>query len=57
MKFTKRLLENDEYSQNIKTEVISYDKMHNINEIIICNPYCIWQMEKTKEARFIPSLV
>lgn len=51
------LLENGEYSQNIKTSVIPYDKMNDINNIIINNPCRIWSMEQTKEARFMPSLV
>lgn len=51
------LLDNNEYSQKIKTEIIPYDKMDKLNNIIINNPCCIWQMEQTKEARFMPSLV
>ena len=51
------LLENGNYSQNIKTSVIPYDEMKNINEILINNPCRIWNMEQTKEARFMPSLV
>ena len=51
------LLENNEYSKKIKTEIISYDKMDKLNNIIINNPCRIWQMEQTKEARFMPSLV
>lgn len=44
------LLENNEYSKKIKTEIISYDKMDKLNNIIINNPCRIWQMEQTKEA-------
>ena len=51
------LLENEEYSQNIKTGIITFDEMKNINEIIINNPCRMWSMEQTKEARFMPSLV
>ena len=51
------LLENGNYSQNIKTSIIPYDKMKNINEILINNQCRIWNMEQTKEARFMPSLV
>lgn len=51
------LLEDGEYSQNIKTSIIPYDEMKNINEIIIDNPCRMWSMEQTKEARFMPSLV
>ena len=50
------LLENNEYSQKIKTEIVPYDKMDKLNNIIINNPCRIWQMEQTKEARFMPSL-
>lgn len=50
------LLENNEYSKKIKTEIIPYDKMDKLNNIIINNPCRIWQMEQTKEARFMPSL-
>ena len=51
------LLDDGEYSQNIKTSIIPYDEMKNINEIIINNPCRMWSMEQTKEARFMPSLV
>ena len=51
------LLENGNYSQNIKTSIIPYDKMKNINEILINNQCRIWNMEQTKEARFMPSLI
>ena len=51
------LVEDGEYSQNIKTSIIPYDEMKHINEIIINNPCRMWSMEQTKEARFMPSLV
>lgn len=51
------LLENGDYSQNTKTCIIPYDKMNNLNQILIDNPCRIWNMEQTKEARFMPSLV
>ena len=49
------LLEKGDYSKNIKTCVIPYDKMNNINQILNENPCRIWTMEQTKEARFMPS--
>ena len=51
------LLKDNEYSQDIKTDVIPFSKMHLINDIIKANPCRIWNMEGTKEARFMPSLV
>ena len=51
------LLENGEYSQKVKTGIIPYDKMNDINNIIKNNPCRIWNLEQTKEARFMPSLV
>ena len=51
------MLVNDEYSQKIETDVIPFDKMINIIDIVKNNQCRIWQMEQTKEARFMPSLV
>lgn len=51
------LLENGEYGQNNKSEIISFDQMNDINNIVINNPCRMWYMEQTKEARFMPSLV
>ena len=51
------LLENGDYSQNVKTSVIPYNEMKNLNDILMNNPCRIWNMEQTKEARFMPSLV
>lgn len=51
------LLENGEYGQNSKSEIISFDQMNDINNIVISNPCRMWYMEQTKEARFMPSLV
>lgn len=51
------LLENGEYGQNNKSEIISFNQMNNINDIVINNPCRMWYMEQTKEARFMPSLV
>lgn len=50
------LLKDDEYSQEIKTCVIPYNELNNINNIIFDNQCRIWNMEQTKEARFMPSL-
>lgn len=50
------LLENGEYSQNNKSELISYNDMDKINEVLVSNPCRMWYMEQTKEARFMPSL-
>ncbi len=50
------LLENGEYSQKIKTAVIPYDEMKNINAILANNQCRMWAMEGTKEARFLPAL-
>lgn len=49
------LLLNNEYSQEIKTDVIPYSEMNNINNIVF-DKSRIWNMEQTKEARFMPSL-
>lgn len=51
------ILINNEYSQNIKTDVIPFDKMTDIINIVKNNQCRIWKMEQTKEARFMPSLV
>lgn len=51
------LLNGNEYSQKIKTDIIPFSKMPLINNIIIDNPCRIWNLEQTKEARFMPSLV
>lgn len=51
------LLKVNDYSQEIKTDIIPYSKMSLINDIVKNNPCRIWNMEQTKEARFMPSLV
>lgn len=51
------LLINNEYSQEIKTEIIPYNKMNKINDYILNNPCRIWNLEQTKESRFLPSLI
>lgn len=40
-----------------ETEVIPFDKMDNFIANFISKKYLVWQMEQTKEARFMPSLV
>ena len=40
-----------------ETEVIPFDKMDNFITKFISKKYLVWQMEQTKEARFMPSLV
>lgn len=40
-----------------KTEVIPFDNMKNIMKEIVANCSYRWDMEQTKEARFMPSLV
>lgn len=44
-------------SNETKTEVISYDEMKEIMQIIKSRGFYSWQMEQTKEARFMPSLI
>lgn len=51
------LLKDNDYSQEIKTDIIPYSKMSLINDIVKNNPCRIWNIEQTKEARFMPSLV
>ena len=51
------VIENDVDTQTNKTDVIQYDKMNRIIDItskIKCHK---WELEETKEARFMPSLV
>ena len=40
-----------------ETEVIECDKVQNLLNRVIEKGYLVWQMEQTKEARFMPSLV
>ena len=51
------LLRNNNYTLENRTEVISFNDMVNINNIVLKNPCRMWYMEQTKEARFMPSLV
>ena len=51
------VLINNEYSQEIKTGIIPYNEMNKINDYILNNPCRIWNLEQTKESRFLPSLV
>ena len=47
----------DSLQHIFKTEVISYSKMGNVFENIKKNNIFRWNMEQTKEARFMPSLI
>lgn len=40
-----------------ETEVIKYDEINDLMNRIIKKGYLVWQLEQTKEARFLPSLV
>ena len=51
------LLENGEYGQQDKSEIIDFHQMSSINNNIFNNPCRMWYMEQTKEARFMPSLI
>lgn len=47
----------NQHDNSCETEVISFDEMSNIMDRIISKGYLAWNMEETKEARFLPSLV
>lgn len=47
----------NQLDNNKETEVISYNQMPNILEHIQKRDYLVWNLEQTKEARFMPSLV
>lgn len=47
----------NQHDNTRETEVISFDEMSNIMDRIIRKGYLVWNMEETKEARFLPSLV
>lgn len=47
----------NQLDSNKETEVISYDDMSNVMNRIIEKDYLVWEIEQTKEARFMPSLV
>lgn len=47
----------NQHDDKKETGVIEYDKMKDIINIIKEKGYLVWQMEQTKEARFLPSLV
>ena len=51
------LLKNNEYSQDIKTEIIPYSKMNEITSYVSNNQSRFWNIEQTKESRFMPSLI
>ena len=56
IKYTGLLVNND-YSQEIKTDIIPFNEMNNVIDIVKNNQSRMWYMEQTKEARFMPSLV
>lgn len=47
----------NQHDDKKETEVISYDQTGEIMNRVIRKDYLVWQMEQTKEARFLPSLV
>lgn len=47
----------NQYDDKKETEVISYNQTSEILNRVIEKDYLVWQMEQTKEARFLPSLV
>lgn len=47
----------NQHDDKKETEVIEYDKLNNFINKVIEKDYLVWQMEQTKEARFLPSLV
>ena len=44
-------------TEQIKTGIIAYNEMNQINEIVKLTECHLWTLEQTKEARFMPSLV
>lgn len=50
------LLINNEYSQEIQTQIIQYDELNQLNNILKKHPCRFWNIEQTKESRFMPSL-
>lgn len=47
----------NQHDDKKETEVIPYDEMNSFIDKIISKDYLVWNMEQTKEARFLPSLV
>jgi len=47
----------NQHDDKKETEVIECDKVQNLLNRVIEKGYLVWQMEQTKEARFMPSLV
>ena len=47
----------NQHDDKKETEVISYSQTNEILNRVIEKDYLVWQMEQTKEARFLPSLV
>ena len=51
------IIENGEPTKNNKTAIIPYNEMNNIINIVSKIDCHNWNLEQTKEARFLPSLV
>ena len=47
----------NQHDEKKETEVIAYDQVNELINRIKEKDYLVWQMEQTKEARFLPSLV
>jgi len=47
----------NQHDDKKETEVLSYSQTNEILKRVIEKDYLVWQMEQTKEARFLPSLV
>jgi len=47
----------NQHDDDKETEVIKYDEIKDLMNRIINKDYLVWQLEQTKEARFLPSLV
>ena len=47
----------NQHDDKKETEVLSYSQTNEILNRVIEKDYLVWQMEQTKEARFLPSLV
>ena len=47
----------NQHDDKKETEVMSYNQTNEILNRVIEKGYLVWQMEQTKEARFLPSLV
>lgn len=47
----------NQHDDKKETEVIKYNDVKNLMDIVTKKDYLVWQLEQTKEARFLPSLV